>query len=113
MRSKMLLRLAVLAGGLLFAAAMLAEEIVWIDVRTADEFRQAHVAQAVNIPYDEIEAGIVGLGLDSDQTIYLYCGSGRRAGIAQETLESMGYSRVVNVGGLAEAQKLAGENASP
>ena len=108
-----LLAWGLLVSGLLFAAGLLAQEIVWIDVRTPGEYSEAHVSQAINIPYDEIETGIAGLELESDQTIYLYCGSGRRAGIAQETLQSMGYSQVVNVGGLAQAQELAGESGRP
>jgi len=75
----------------------------WIDVRTADEFSQRHVSEAVNIPYDQIGTEIAGLGLKKNQVIYLYCGSGRRAGLAKETLDGLGYTRVVNVGGLDDA----------
>jgi phage shock protein E len=87
----------------------LAGDITWIDVRTADEFNQQHVQGAVNIPYEEIDAGITNLGLEKDAAIYLYCKSGRRAGIARESLDALGYTGVVNVGGLdaalAEAEK--------
>ena len=75
----------------------------WIDVRTADEFSQKHVPEAANIPYDEIGTKISALGLKKNQVIYLYCGSGRRAGLAKETLEGLGYTQVVNIGGLDDA----------
>ncbi len=91
------------------ATTALAGAITWIDVRTADEFRQQHVAGAVNIPYEEIDAGIADLRLGKDSVIYLYCRTGRRSGLAKESLEALGYTGVVNVGGLevalAEAEK--------
>jgi phage shock protein E len=84
-------------------------DITWIDVRTADEFKQQHVDGAVNIPYEEIDAGIASLGLEKDAIVYLYCGSGRRAGIAKESLEALGYAGVVNIGGLETALAEAGK----
>jgi len=80
-----------------------ASGVTWIDVRTPEEFSQKHVPEAVNIPYDQIGTEIATLGLEKDQVIYLYCHSGRRAGLAKETLDSLGYTRVVNIGGLDEA----------
>ena len=112
MKTEFLQRLTGLFLALVFSAAALAEDIVWIDVRTPTEFNEAHVAGAVNIPFDEIETGVVALGLETDQPIYLYCGSGRRAGIARESLQSVGYTEVVNVGGLEQALELAGEPAA-
>jgi phage shock protein E len=93
---------------LLMAAALpvkaQSEPDLWIDVRTAEEFEQAHVAAAVNIPYDQIANRIGELSLNKDAEIYLYCRSGRRSGIALKALQALGYSRVVNIGGLAQAQ---------
>lgn len=43
--------------------------------------------------------------LPKDQTLLVYCRSGRRSGIAKQSLESLGYT-VVNVGGLREAKTL-------
>jgi phage shock protein E len=85
------------------ASSAFGGDITWIDVRTANEFKQQHVDGAVNIPYEEIDAGIASLGLEKDAIIYLYCGSGRRAGIAKESLEALGYAGVVNIGGLETA----------
>jgi phage shock protein E len=90
----------------------LAGEIAWIDVRTVDEFRQQHVDGAVNIPYEEIDAGIAKLDLEKDSTIYLYCKSGRRAGIAKASLDALGFTAVMNVGGL-EAALAEAEKAQP
>ena len=98
----------------LFVSAIAwAGDITWIDVRTPEEFSQKHVPDALNIPYDQIGAEISALGLAKDQEIYLYCGSGRRAGLAKETLESLGYTHVSNAGGLdaalSQAEKIQQE----
>ena len=71
-----------------------------IDVRTAGEYQQAHVRQAINIPYDEIANRIAVFAPEHDTRIVLYCRSGRRSGIAEQTLRQMGYSRIENRGSL-------------
>lgn len=71
---------------------------LWIDVRTAEEYRAGHLEGAVHIPFDEIEQKITAIGADKTQDIQLYCRSGRRSGIALETLRSMGYNNVTNAG---------------
>ena len=71
---------------------------LWIDVRTAEEYNAGHLEGAINIPYDEIEQKITAISADKTQDIQLYCRSGRRSGIALETLRSMGYNNVTNAG---------------
>jgi len=84
----------------------------WIDVRTAEEYAAGHVSQAVNIPYEEITQRIGEVTEDKDALIYVYCRSGRRSGIAMEDLRQAGFSNVVNVGGLEDAQRAAAREAS-
>ena len=81
-----------------------ASDSYWIDVRTAEEYQSGHVADAVNIPYEEIGARIVEVTGDKEAVIYLYCRSGRRAGVALETLQQLGYVNVVNLESLEKAQ---------
>jgi phage shock protein E len=81
-----------------------AGEAFWIDVRSAEEYATGHVSPAVNIPHTEIVARIGEVTTDKDAEIYLYCRSGRRSGLARDALEQAGYTNVVNLGGLAEAQ---------
>lgn len=101
---------------LLFACAIpltsSAGEPLWIDVRSAQEYSDGHVEQAANIPHDEIATGITALTTDKDATIYVYCRSGRRSGIARDTLEEMGYTQVVNIGGLEDALEKSGQDKS-
>lgn len=84
-------------------------DAVWIDVRTAEEYAEGHLAQAALIPYDVIEKGVSDLNLSKDAPIYLYCRSGNRAGKAKIALEAQHYTHVVNVGGLEDARSLAGQ----
>ena len=59
---------------------------------------------AVNIPVDEVSQKISEITQDHDADIYVYCRSGRRAGVAQQVLNGMGYRKVTNLGTLADAQ---------
>lgn len=70
-----------------------------IDVRTAGEFNSGHLDTAVNIPYQDISKRISEVSSNKDDLIVVYCRSGRRSGIAQKTLQSNGYTNVVNGGG--------------
>ena len=90
---------------LLFSPVLLAVDPIWIDVRTVDEYNSGHVSDAVNIPHTEIAKGIFALSGEEDALIYVYCRSGRRSGIAKTTLEDLGYTQVVNVGGFDQAMK--------
>ncbi len=76
-----------------------------IDVRTADEYQQAHIRQAVNIPFDQIADRIAAFAPDHDTRIALYCRSGRRSGIAEQTLRQLGYSQVENRGSLDDMRR--------
>lgn len=87
-------------AALLLSVPVLAEQSLVIDVRTAEEYRQGHVQDALNIPYDEIASRIAAVTSDRDASIVLYCRSGHRAGIAEQALRQMGYGRIENKGGL-------------
>lgn len=89
---KLLVVLLLLCGPTALAQSL------WIDVRTAEEYRAGHLEGAVHIPFDEIEQKITAISADKTQDIQLYCRSGRRSGIALETLRSMGYNNVTNAG---------------
>jgi len=100
-------RACVLPILLFLSSGLWAAETVWIDVRSPEEYADGHVAQAVNIPYTEIGTRIAEVTEDKDAQIYLYCRSGRRAGIALDTLNEMGYVNVVNLDSLENARAKA------
>jgi len=89
------------------AWAEVPSDAVWIDVRSPAEYASGHLQQATLIPFDGIEVGVAQLQLSKDTPIYLYCGSGGRAGVAKNRLDALDYTNVTNVGGLEVAQKLA------
>ena len=80
-------------------------DAVWIDVRSAAENRLDGIPGDANIPHEEIGDAIGTLVPDKSTEIVLYCRSGRRSGIALETLQRLGYTDVRNAGGIAEARK--------
>lgn len=94
---------------LVFTSTLLADDALWIDVRSAEEYNSEHVTAAVNIPYTEIGDRIDEVTADKEALIYVYCRSGRRSGIARNTLEEAGYTNVVNLGGLEDALTRASE----
>ena len=59
-------------------------ETYLIDVRTPAEYAEAHADGAINIPVEDVAAKISEVTADKDADIYVYCRSGRRAGVAQE-----------------------------
>ncbi|MGD9158048.1 MAG: rhodanese-like domain-containing protein [Desulfobacteraceae bacterium] len=73
-------------------------ENVMIDVRTPTEYNKGHLKKAVNLPYNKIAAGIKNIAPDKDQTIVVYCHSGKRANFAAKKLKNMGYTNVINAG---------------
>ena len=84
-----------------------------IDVRSHFEFYTGHIDDALHIPYKSIGAKIQQHAPDKDQTIIVYCGSGHRSGIAKTTLESMGYLKVENGGGLDDMRQRSTNSPQP
>lgn len=84
---------------------------VLIDVRTPAEFASGALGDAVNIPYAQILAGVASENIEKSRPIVLYCRSGRRSGIAKETLEAAGFTNVINAGGYESLKALQSTDA--
>lgn len=89
-----------------FAAEKESAAAVIVDVRSEAEWNEGHLEGAVLIPYDIIEQGITAVAPDKSTRIYLYCRSGRRTAIAEETLKRSGYRDLVNLGTLENAAQV-------
>ena len=102
----MISKRSILTGciGLLLACSAFAKDVV-IDVRTPQEFQGGHVDGALNLPHDTIGQDIAKAKVAKDDHVILYCRSGHRAGLAQNTLKGLGFSHVENYGSLEQAQK--------
>lgn len=72
-----------------------------VDVRTPGEFASGHHPRAINIPVDQVASRVSEFG-EKSKPIVVYCASGNRSGRAKQTLESLGYSSVVNGGGFRD-----------
>lgn len=67
-----------------------------LDVRTPAEFAGGHVASAINLPLDEVEARVSEV--PADRPVYIICRSGSRSAQASAILSRTGRD-VTNVGG--------------
>lgn len=79
-----------------------AEDYVLLDVREQDEFAEGHIEGAILIPYGSIDTRAESELPDKEQTILVYCRSGRRSAIAAEALVSLGYTDVRDFGGILD-----------
>lgn len=75
---------------------------VIVDVRTPEEYKSGHIPDAMNIPNDDIGNVELDAIPDKEQLILLYCRSGTRSQDAASKLAEMGYTKVVNFGGISD-----------
>ncbi len=73
-------------------------EAILIDARTYEEHVELRIPDSELMPYDSIGRHVQGI--DRDEEIRVYCRTGRRSAIAKRTLEEMGYTNVVDIGGI-------------
>ncbi len=71
-----------------------------LDVRRPDEFAAGHIPNAVNIPNESIGNDEITELPDKDQLILVYCRSGNRSKQASEKLVKLGYTNIVEFGGI-------------
>ena len=81
-----------------------------IDVRNPSEFAAVHVESARLFPLDDLqpEKVLAALGVQPDQTLYILCKSGMRAGKAAEKFRAKGISNICVVEGGTDACVEAG-----
>ena len=84
------------------AITMMEEESSYIilDVRTPEEFADKHIPGAINIPNETISTEEIPELPDKDQLILVYCRSGNRSKQASEKLAALGYTNIVEFGGI-------------
>ena len=84
------------------ADSMMEEESGYIilDVRTAQEYSEKHIPGAINIPNETIGTEDIPELPDIEQLILVYCRSGNRSKQASEKLVKLGYTNIVEFGGI-------------
>jgi len=84
------------------AITLMKEESGYIilDVRTPEEFADKHIPGAINVPNETIGTKEIPQLPDKDQLILVYCRSGNRSRQASEKLAALGYTNIVEFGGI-------------
>ncbi|SCI20179.1 MULTISPECIES: rhodanese-like domain-containing protein [unclassified Romboutsia] len=72
------------------------ENVLVIDVRDEENYIKGHLANAINIPFDEFEGKISELEIYKDQKILLICHTGNKSGKAAKMLIDNGFTKVYN-----------------
>ena len=73
--------------------------ITAIDARQPDEYASGHVPGAINVPHDQIEQYLEKISHLKQQPLLIYCRSGRRAAMAEQSLSKLGYSQLYHLQG--------------
>lgn len=86
------------------AATMMEQETGYIilDVRRPDEYAAGHIPNAINVPNESIGTSDIPELPDKNQLIMVYCRSGRRSKEASEKLVKLGYTNIVEFGGILD-----------
>ena len=86
------------------AVAMMEKEndYIILDVRTAEEFAEKHIPNAINIPNEMIGSEELTELPDKNQLILVYCRSGNRSKQAAEKLVALGYTKIYEFGGIID-----------
>ena len=84
------------------AITMMEEESGYIilDVRTPEEFAEKHIPGAINVANETIGTDEIPELPDKDQLILVYCRSGNRSKQASKKLAALGYTNIVEFGGI-------------
>jgi cysteine desulfurase/selenocysteine lyase len=70
-----------------------------LDVREPDETQAGVLPGAVLLPRGLLEKHVHEHVPSREQTLYVYCSTGKRSALAADTLQRMGYGKVVNLAG--------------
>ena len=77
-------------------------DYIILDVRREDEFAEGHIPGAINVPNEDIQDIEPSELPDKNQTIYVYCRSGNRSKQAASKLVAMGYTNIIEFGGIMD-----------
>ena len=73
-----------------------------LDVRRPDEYAEGHIPGAINVPNEEIGTAEIAELPNKSQLILVYCRSGRRSKEASGKLVKLGYTNIVEFGGILD-----------
>ena len=73
-----------------------------LDARTIEEYNQGHIRNAICIPNETIDETVAEQLPNKDQLILIYCRSGNRSKQAALKLQQLGYTNLVEFGGIID-----------
>lgn len=74
-------------------------DLLILDVRRPNEFKESRIINSINIPVEEIEWEVDELQKFKDKPILVYCKVGVRSSVACTFLEEEGFSNLYNLRG--------------
>jgi len=80
------------------------KDYIILDVRTQDEYKEGHISNALCIPNETIGDKEIDKLPNKNQLIMVYCRSGNRSKQASEKLVKLGYTNIVEIGGIKDWQ---------
>lgn len=76
------------------------ENYIILDVRSQEEYDEKHIPGAILVPNETIGTKDIPELPDKDQMILVYCRSGNRSKQAAEKLTALGYTNIIEFGGI-------------
>ena len=73
-----------------------------LDARTIEEYNEGHIPNAICIPNETIDETVTTKLPNKDQLILIYCRSGNRSKQAALKLQQLGYTNLVEFGGIID-----------
>ena len=77
-------------------------DYIILDVRTIAEYNEGHIPNAICIPNETIGSNTISELPDKEQLILVYCRSGNRSKQAAEKLKKLGYTNLIEFGGIID-----------
>lgn len=75
----------------------ISKDIQLVDVRTAKEFKEGHIENAINIDVNSSDFEAKLQKLLKNKRVYVYCRSGKRSAIALKKMDSLGFNKLYNL----------------
>ena len=78
------------------------KEYIILDVRTIEEYNEGHIPNAICIPNETIGEETINELTNKVKLILIYCRSGNRSKQAAAKLEKLGYTNLIEFGGIID-----------
>lgn len=84
-----------------------------VDVRSAAEYADGHIADALNLDWTNGQLEAAMSELDKSKPVLLYCASDHRSAAARKSMREQGFTDVVDLSGGIAAWREAGRPIEP